>query len=168
MKSVRDTDKIDASRLALSVGATELLALSSDLIFKTCPDGTPYTVLKHPENAFKIFGSNWDATIGVTLDKLKGLAGKVGIDIKKRVTTLYDGLDGINGFLAQSFNASYLTYSTRPCDPTSVDALRKSTATLQAATGILIAIKMESSRINPDVNRLEDLQSQLLKVVNPD
>lgn len=156
--------KTDVSTLATSLGTSQR-ALFREITFKTCPDGTPYTLLKHPEKAFQIFGSDWDANIGVAVDKLQGFAAKVGIDLKKRVKALYEGLDAINAAFAQSYNASYLTYSTRPCDKDSVADLRKSNERLQKSTMVLLAIKIESSRSSPDVKLLEGLQANLEKIV---
>jgi hypothetical protein len=154
----------DVSRLAISLGGSSSRLLMSNVIMKKCPDGTPYTILKHPEKAFQMIATDWDATIGVTADRLKGLAAKLGVDLKKRVVKLYENLDNISGDLAQGYNANYLAYSTRPCDKESAETLRKANEKVQHATVILRMIKFEAESSKPDLKRLEELQSQLLKV----
>ena len=155
----------DVSRLAISLGGSPSRVLMSGVILKKCPDGTPYTILKHPERAFQMIATDWDTTFGATVDRLKGLAAKFGVDLKKRVVKLYENLDSISADLANSYNANYLAYSTRPCDRESVETLRMSNARVQHATAILRMIKLETERSNPDVKRLEELRSQLSKAM---
>jgi hypothetical protein len=157
---------IDLSTLAVSLGSVRVMdyAIFSDFTTGVCPDGTPFSILKHPDRAFQLVGQDWETNIGVAIDQLKGVAAKVGVEVQKKVVQLYSDLDSINADLTRSYLANYLTWAAGPCDKGALADLRAATKRVQLSTVYLRALKIELDRGNPDaqsIERIEDMMSKL-------
>jgi hypothetical protein len=156
----------DLSKLAVSLGSfSPSTALLGDFKMIKCPDGTPVAIIRDLDKAFPRFAADWTATVGGTVSRLKGIAAKVGIDVRKRVVNIYDSLDRISGDLAQNYRTNYTEFAARPCDEKSTEILRKANESVRKATFILRALQLEAERDTPDIERMELYLSQLASEV---
>lgn len=164
--TIEAAPKAQASTLAVSLGSTSTtILLFGD--FKTiyCPDGSPVLVLKNLDKAFKTFVKEWDSTIGVVIERLKGFAAKVGIDVKQKVVNFYQNLDRINKDLRDHYTMNYITWATRPCDKESAEILRKANEKVSESTFALRRLQIEAEKEAPDVQKLEQLVTLLTDIV---
>jgi hypothetical protein len=153
-------------KLAVSLGGTRShsFRFGSDLVERKCPDGSPYWILKHPDKAFQKIYSDWDVNVGATVDQLKGIAGKLGVDLKKKVQNIYETLDNVSENLSKAYTANYLAWAARPCDSKAVEQLRQANERVQHEANLIHLIKLESNRPQPDVALMETLTAQLVIV----
>jgi len=160
--SIKGSKKHKLSNLAVSLGSDYTsVMLFGDFDVRKCPDGSPVAILKNLDKAFPLFAKEWSTTVGIVIEGLKKLTAKLGVDLKQRIVKLYENLDQINGDLATHYRATYVEFAARPCDPISVENLRKQNENIRKATFTLREIQFEVEKESPDLTKLERLISQL-------
>src|SRR2546426_12520273 len=103
VKVVRISDDADLFKMTSGLGSDySSVLLFTDTRAVHCPDGTPRFVYRNLDRAFPLFAHDWNATIGGVVNGLRNLQAKVGVDAKKNVVQLYQGLGKLNAALEQN------------------------------------------------------------------
>src|SRR2546422_7869483 len=80
-----------------------------------CPDGTEKTVFRDPDDAFPLFARDWSARFDMAVEALKGLEGRLGVDLRSQIAGFFVLLDKANGSMQLQLRAIYVVYIGDPC-----------------------------------------------------
>ncbi|MBI3842705.1 MAG: hypothetical protein HY295_06160 [Thaumarchaeota archaeon] len=129
-----------------------------------CGDGTTARVLKNPDEAFELYGKEWNTKFKVVIDLLNQAKGSADVEVGNKIVKLFDNLNYVEATLREMYKNSYLTFAATPCKEESQKEKRIMDRIITAASLLLAGLKVMID--SQGVKDLDALNNQILKIID--